>query len=491
MKWWQYIGLRKRVFITLGCLVLITFLGGAVMIWYTYQMDAMVAGIIEKNTAALEVTSDLEIALVNQKGFVSYFFIDRNPEWLDRLYEQRIAFNNRLKNAYELILSQEEREIVDKIKFQNIQYTRFKDQVIELYKIGNLKKGAELHKMVRPLFFQILDLCNDLMDFQKTEMRIRTNKIKADSKKYRAIAGSAMLISLLFGCFLAIVLVKQIFEPIRKLSNVTGKKNSNIRGNEVSSLKNQVYDLIEDADVAKSELKQSRDKLLNSEKMAMMGKLAAETAHTIRNPMTSIKMRLFSLERSLQLNSNQKEDFEVVSVEMGRLDKILRNFLEFTRLPKLKVQKINVSKLFNMVFQLLSHQIAKKNIIIENFKKKLLLDIYGDPELLKEVFINLVVNALDAMQDGGRIKICWEEVIQEKIGRAILITISDTGPGIPEPVCEKVFDPFFSTKEDGTGLGLSIARRIIEEHGGEINLHSKEGVGTTFSIIFPLREDNL
>ncbi len=491
MKWWQYIGLRKRVFITLGCLVLITFFGGAVMIWFTYQTDAMVAEIIEKNTAALEVTSDLEIVLANQKGFVSYFFIDRNSEWLDRLYEQRITFNNRLKNSYELIRSPKEREIIDQIKYQNIQYTRFQDQVIELYKIGNFKKGEELHKMVRPLFFQILDLCRDLMDFQKTEISIRTDKIKADAKNYRAIAGSAMLISLLFGCFLAIVLVKQIFEPIRKLSNITGRKNSSTRGNEVSSLKDQVYDLIEDADVAKSELKQSRDKLLNSEKMAMMGKLFAETAHTLRNPMTSIKMRLYSLERSLQLNSNQKEDFEVVSAEMGRLDKILQNFLEFTRLPKLKVQKINVSKLFDMVFQLLSLQINKKNIVIENFKKQPLPDIYGDPELLKEVFINLVVNSLDAMADGGSIKVSWEDVIQEGIGRAILIRISDTGFGIPESICEKVFDPFFSTKENGTGLGLSIARRIIEEHGGEITLHSIEAVGTTFSIIFPLREENL
>ena len=111
--------------------------------------------------------------------------------------------------------------------------------------------------------------------------------------------------------------------------------------------------------------------------------------------------------------------------------------------------------------------------------------IEADPELLKEVLVNLLVNACEAMGPGGRLTVTEEEATAELIGRAVQVQVSDTGPGIAEALRDKVFEPFFSTKEDGTGLGLSIAQRIVDEHGGRLELRSPEGQGATFVITLP------
>ncbi|MEW6200474.1 MAG: ATP-binding protein, partial [bacterium] len=115
--------------------------------------------------------------------------------------------------------------------------------------------------------------------------------------------------------------------------------------------------------------------------------------------------------------------------------------------------------------------------------------IDADPELLKEALVNLVINACEAMRYGGRLTVTEEDSVADHIGRAVLVQIKDNGPGIPESIRDKIMEPFFSTKEDGTGLGLSIAKRIIEEHGGQLALRSGANEGANFIITLPVRED--
>ncbi|MBC2717841.1 MAG: hypothetical protein HF978_21265 [Desulfobacteraceae bacterium] len=201
--------------------------------------------------------------------------------------------------------------------------------------------------------------------------------------------------------------------------------------------------------------------------------------------MTSINMRLFSLKRSLELKDIQQEDFEVVSEEMRRLDNIVRNYLEFSKPHKLKKQRINISQVIDMTLDLLRYRLELHSVEVIRKQSDNLPLIDADPELLKEVFVNLMVNACEAMENGGEIVISEEEALAENIGRAVLVKVKDNGPGMSEEVRKRILGPFETTKADGTGLGLFIAVRIIEEHGGTLELHSKEGQGTTFSLTFP------
>jgi signal transduction histidine kinase len=259
--------------------------------------------------------------------------------------------------------------------------------------------------------------------------------------------------------------------------------------NMVLALSRNIENLLQNADQARLELEKSRENLLQAEKMATVGKLAAGMAHSIRNPFTSVKMRLFSLSRSLNLDTDQQEDFEVISQEIRHIDTIVQNFLEFSRPPRLTMQQVSPSSIVDHAVQLLEHRLKSYGVSIELIRSRMLPDVSADPEQLKEVLVNLIINACEAMDSGGTIVI--DEMVRgQGLRKAAMIRLSDSGPGIPESLADKIFDPFFTTKEDGTGLGLSIASNILAEHGGSITLQDQQSGGATFVVSLPIGESD-
>lgn len=484
------LGLRSRILLTLGALVLITACGGLVMIWYTYRMEALFTTFIQKDVAALTAAKGLETALLNQRGYVSYYFLDGDSKWLEELGKYRQEFKERLSDARKIDTTGEHRMFLDRIESEYNQYARQKDEVIEMYKAGNREAGAKLNREARDHFSEILRACEEHIQVHSRLLDQSWERSSGQAQALRAIAATAVSAAIILGALLSFVLVVQVLEPIRRLAIQADRAGDSVRSdNEVTALKRGVRGLIEDVDHTHLELERSRERLLQSERMALIGKLAAEVAHSIRNPMTSIKMRLFSLERVLGLSPGQREDFEVISEEMRHLDNIVRNFLEFSRPPKLKMQMVNVSDIVDMALQLLEKRIERHGVKVERIQRNSLPAIEADPELLKEVLVNLIVNACEAMGEGGRLIITEEDGLAERMGRAILIRVSDTGPGVAESIRDKIMEPFFTTKEEGTGLGLSIAARIVEEHGGRLELRSDSGKGATFIVTLPIREE--
>jgi signal transduction histidine kinase len=316
---------------------------------------------------------------------------------------------------------------------------------------------------------------------------------KSDSQdqaaRLRIIAATAVLLSFMLAVLLAFVLGHQVLGPVRRLTAETGRKgDAAAAGNEVKALSRSVRGLIQNVDQTQSELAKSRESLLQAEKMALVGKLAAGMAHSIRNPFTSVKMRMFSLNRSLEFTDTQKEDFDVISEEIRRIDTIVQNFLEFSRPPKLKIQTISPSVIVDQTIQLLKHRLKAYEVGVTIERGQNLPEIDADPEQLKEVFVNLIVNACEAMDRGGAIVIREQDTMNPPDGRMAVVQVMDGGPGIAESIREKVLQPFFTTKEEGTGLGLSIVDRIIKEHQGSMDIESNENGGTTFIISLPIKE---
>jgi len=345
---------------------------------------------------------------------------------------------------------------------------------------------------VRDRYFEILSLCEQYKNIH-TERIIKARKESGlQAKRLRVIAVAAIGIVFFLGVFLAFVMINHILGPVQRLTLAADREGiKQPAENEIKALSRSVGNLIEDVDQVHGELEKSREHLLQAEKMALVGKLAAGMAHSIRNPFTSVKMRLFSLDRSLELSDTQKEDFEVISQEIHHIDNIVQNFLEFSRPPKLKMQQISPSVVVDLVIQLLEHRLKSYDVTIKIIRRQSLPEIQADPEQLKEVLVNIVMNACEAMERGGKMVIHEEETFLKPQGRVAVIRLSDNGPGIAESIKEKIFQPFFTTKEEGTGLGLSIATRIMEEHKGWIDVTSKEGEGTTFVITLPAKESNL
>jgi signal transduction histidine kinase len=486
---WKRISLRDRIYFLLASLVLLTLAGGLITVWYTYRMEGLLTRIIDEDVAAFRTAAALETALINQKGFVSYYFMDGNPEWLRQLAKYRRVFQEELQRARSLVRNRKQAKAVDLIEAEYIKYITSKDRVIAYYKSGQRETGEQLHQKVREYFFNTLELCQDYKDLHRERIQEVRGKSRQEAAKLRVIAAVAILTVLLLGVLLAIVLVGHILGPLRNLALEAGRRRTSPRsGNEVQAISQRVRGLIKDVHHTQSELERSREHLLQAEKMALVGKLAAGTAHSIRNPLTSLKMRLFSLTRTLRLTLQQKEDFEVISEEIRHIDTIVQNFLEFSRPPKLRMQQVQPSEVVDAAIQLLRHRLQAYDVRVKQFRPPFLPLIEADPEQLKEVIVNLVVNACEAMKKGGTLEIHEEVNSAGPCGATLSIRVLDEGPGIPPGTAEKIFQPFFTTKEEGTGLGLSIAARIIEQHGGRLELGTRDGEGAAFVISLPVKE---
>jgi len=294
-------------------------------------------------------------------------------------------------------------------------------------------------------------------------------------------------VSALLALWLGFILVKRILDPIRRLARLKDALPDHLSG-EMGALSDRIQTLMDDVEHAYEMLQHSRDQVVQSEKMATVGKLAAGVAHSIRNPLTSVKMRLFSLERSLDLDAIQKEDFDVISEEIRHLDTIIRNFIEFSRPPKLRPQQVSPSDLVDSTLTLLVHRLEASSVSVTICREKRLPDVNADPEQFKEALMNLILNACDSMINGGKIFITEEVATIVPHGKVAILSVTDNGPGIPPAFKNDIFKPFHSTKEEGTGLGLSIANRIMTEHGGWLHLKSTGPEGTTFVLALPLKE---
>ncbi len=486
---WRRTSLRTRILLMIGALVAITVTVGVMSIGYTYMMDGFFSALVEKDVEALVSAQELENSLIMQKGYTTYYFTDSDPQWLNELQKYHELFESWLKQTRQYVEVEKERNILNEIEAQYIRYVHARDEVLDYYKKGDKSTGLELHKKVRVQLFKIIDLCDEFEQANKARITEARHTMTQRVRLVNLITVLCMVGGLMVGVLLASVLVNDVLGPIRQLAVQTyGTTRDKVGEDEVQALSDRVQHLMVDVDQTRSKLKWSREHLQQAEKWALVGKLAAGVAHSVRNPLTSVKMRLFSMERTLALSASQKEDFEVIAEEIRHIDTIVGNFLEFSRPPKLKMQKISLSDCVDMAVQLLRHRLESYSVTVQIKRERRLPEIAVDPDQVKEVLVNLIVNSCEAMVDGGSITIKEEEGSSDGMEPIAIIMVSDNGPGIPEGIQGKLFQPFYSTKEEGTGLGLSIALRIIEEHGGTLDVESKQGEGATFIITLPAKE---
>ncbi|MFO7886467.1 MAG: ATP-binding protein [Desulfobacteraceae bacterium] len=231
--------------------------------------------------------------------------------------------------------------------------------------------------------------------------------------------------------------------------------------------------------------------LIQTDKLAALGKMAAGVAHEINNPLGIISnkagwMKTLLEEETFQKSENFQEYYDAVEKieeHVERAGKVTHNMLGFARSMEPSMERININEVITQTLQFLDHHARINNIKIEKSFDDSIPDIKSDRSQLQQVFLNIINNAVDAIDKEGFIF-----VTTFKDADKIIVTIKDTGQGLPENIVNKIFDPFFTTKEKGhgTGLGLSITHRIIEQLGGRISVKSKVNQGTTFTIVFPL-----
>jgi len=237
------------------------------------------------------------------------------------------------------------------------------------------------------------------------------------------------------------------------------------------------------------ELREAQDQLVRSEKLSSLGKMAAGIAHEINNPLTSILINSYLISEKLTEEEKQKfeENINLIIDETTRSSVIVKGLLEFSRQTPPEKKPADLNEVIEETLVLLRSQILAHNVEVEKALSRDLPQITLDENKMKQVFTNIILNALDAMPGGGILRINSRFLSQTKCTE---VSLRDTGEGISPEVLTRIFDPFFTTKgRRGTGLGLSVSYGIIEQHNGEIDVQSELGQGTTVTISLPLSEE--
>jgi signal transduction histidine kinase len=223
------------------------------------------------------------------------------------------------------------------------------------------------------------------------------------------------------------------------------------------------------------------------EKLASLGMLAAGVAHEIRNPLTALKAWLFIQQKHLKPGTGEYEDAKVISNEINRLERIVRNFLLFASPSEPRLDVVSADQPLREVQTLLQPQLERLNVRL-HVDGSVAAHVRIDADQIKQVLINLIQNAADSIGRNGAITLRVRVETKRLSDRAtdvVILEVADTGEGIPPEVEKRLFDPFFTTKESGTGLGLAIAARIIEKHGGALQYQTQVNRGTVFGIVLP------
>ena len=290
------------------------------------------------------------------------------------------------------------------------------------------------------------------------------------------------------------VLSYQIFKPMRNLA-VAAKKiaEGNLGKDTPVSSDDEVGSITRSINRMAKKLRETRVELARSEKLISLGRLSAGVAHEVRNPLNAVKGAIIVLQKRRSGDSLIQEYTQLILEEIGRLNKFVNRFLYFAKQSPPNREPTDVNDVLKSTIAFLEEEFKRQGILLSVDLDRSLPVVRIDPHQMEQVFLNVMVNAMHAMPEGGTL-IIKSAIMEEDQGgmmkKKIVIHIQDSGMGIPERNLNNVFDLFFSTKEDGTGLGLPISLGIIEDHGGKMEISSQEGKGTTITLELPLEEDH-
>ncbi len=230
-----------------------------------------------------------------------------------------------------------------------------------------------------------------------------------------------------------------------------------------------------------TEMKQLEQKIRESEKLAAIGKVAGGVAHEVRNPLSSIKGLALLLRNKFAVGSNEQNTADLLIQETERMNRTISEMMSLTRTSSISLAPVDTAALLNEELMLFQAEISAHGIIVVLDIDNDLKPICGDKDRLVQVIINILLNSIQAMEEGGTLSLTGKQHDSENVK----ITISDTGVGISNEILNQVFDPYFTTKKEGSGIGLAISQKIITDHGGIIKLDSQLGNGTTVTLVLP------
>jgi len=309
---------------------------------------------------------------------------------------------------------------------------------------------------------------------------------KIDRRKITLFA--LITIGPFFAVGLAFFLIRGLTMPVSSLLDATRRLKAGDLEHRIVGLQGEFGEVADSFNEMATSLKKQMHEMQRTEQMRVCGEMAAGLAHEIRNPLAGMKVTIEVLLSELTMEPQDREVLEKVVEQIRHIELLMKNLLNYARPIAARPTSVNVNKLLEQqVYFITKHPSFCSGNPCKQIIRELddrLPEIVGDPQQLQQVFLNLLLNAVDAVPEGGTIRITTGHDTQAE---TVAIELSNEGKGIPLELMGKIFNPFFTTKGKGkgTGLGLAVSKRIVEEHGGTIEVRNNAGGGVTFTVVLP------
>ena len=359
---------------------------------------------------------------------------------------------------------------------------------VEIRKVFLFEKRREVLEVEVPIFAE-----GSPDKWGSVKIGVSLEDMRAAVRRTRSTFFTIGFIGLLFALGATTGLARGIVRPLRKLVDGTvrisrGEFTHRIEtrtNDEIGDLAVAFNDMTEKLLASRRETEEAQRRLVQSEKLAQIGRLAASIAHEIRNPLTSVKLNIQKLQEDEAFGETEREHLNLSQEGIAQIEKFIKEMLNFTRATELQPAPFAVEQIIDETLKTLKDVYPEKSILVEKSVDRNLPEVVVDGDRLRQVLLNLLRNAAEAVGPEGRI-VLSAVMVEDKGGRKLRLRVSDDGPGIPEKDRENVFEPFFTTKSWGIGLGLANARKLVELHRGTIRIISNAGAGTTFEVLIPI-----
>jgi signal transduction histidine kinase len=371
------------------------------------------------------------------------------------------------------------------------QTERYKDALSRVLTIrANASRLAAEEDAAFRIGEELITQVRDVIAFTTSKLGESTQKAMNEIERTKYFLYGLVALGPLVSALLGFVFISGLTRPVKVLVDSTRTLKGGDLDHRVPRLKDEFGELAESFNEMAGSLKEQMQKMRRTEQMVVVGELAAGLAHEIKNPMAGIKVAMSVLSEESYISPEDKSVLQKVVAEITQLEGLMKSFLNFAKPQKPRLEPINVNQMLNTTLTFhMKHRAAGasgsgKIEIVKEFGE--LPRTQADPTQLQQVFLNLFLNALHAMPHGGElgVRTCLEED-----GKSIRIEVSDSGSGIREDLIDKIFQPFFTTKQKGTGLGLAISRQMIEQHDGTIAAANRPGGGVLFTIRLPVKAE--
>jgi len=477
--------MKKKILIGLGILSLLFMLVGAYIIVTVERATSRLDHLVKLHQ--VEILREHLLLQIKRVQSDLAWSGTRYASGVDTIVSHGIRMGKVVDRCFLCHHSPQATEGLVDLKSQTEKYEDFLSHVLTL-DANRARREAEKDEAVRR-GQELIAKVNGIIALTSRDLESNTQAVFGQIAITKAMLFLLIAMGPLILMTLGFLFIRALTSPMNILLTATRRLKGGALDHRVEGLKDEFGELATSFNEMAGSLKEQMQQMRRTEQMVAVGELAAGLGHEVKNPLAGIKAAVNLLSEELTLNKEDRDLFSRIVEQVGRLEALMKGFLNFAKPPKPQWERVSINGVLETTidFYRVSHRPSPQAFVGIDIRKSMdegLPRTMADPMQLQQVFLNLFLNAGDAMPNGGTLAV---RTLYDASADSIRIDIKDTGTGIDPEILERIFRPFLTTKSKGTGLGLAICKQMIEQHGGSIGAENDPAGGALFRIVLPVK----